>query len=304
MDMDALTLDQFRVLMTVVQEGSFSAAARKLNRAQTAITYAIQKLEEQIGVDLFDRTAYRPILTESGRALLPRVRTILQEVDSFSVQARGIAGGLETELSLVVDSMFPMSLLVGALAGFQEKFPFVQNRVHVETLGAAAQAIVDGAADLGLITAFASELADLMRTTVARVELVPVAAPEHPLCQMDGPLPTDVLRAHVQLVLSDRSSLTEGRDLGVVAVRTWRLADLGAKHAMLLAGLGWGSMPLHMVSADLKARRLVRLRPTTWDGSDRAPKLAMVLARRHDRVLGPAGTWLVHQLTHRSAALF
>ena len=295
--MDALSLDQLKVFDMVVQEGSFSAAARKLNRAQSAVTYAIQKLEEQVGAELFDRSGYRPALSEAGRALLPRARRILEEVDDFAVQARGIAGGLEAELALVIDSMFPMQTLVDALAGFQQAFPSVQTRIHVETLGAASQALLDGAADLGLVTEFASEFEGLERTPVGEIELAAVAAPCHPLAQIDGVLTPEVLREHVQLVLTDRSSLTAGRDYGVSAVSTWRIADLGAKHAMLLAGLGWGSMPLHMVEADLEAGRLVQLLPGIWDGSTRMPRLGVVVARRRDRALGPAGRWMLGRLT-------
>jgi DNA-binding transcriptional LysR family regulator len=297
MDMDALSLDQFRVFAAVIDAGSFSAAARRLNRAQSAVTYAIQKLEEQVGAELFDRSGYRPVLSEAGRALAPRVRRILEDVDAFAVQARGIAGGLEAELALVVDSMFPMPPLVAALAGFQQRFPSVQTRVHVETLGAAAQLLLDGVADLGLVTAFASEQPALTRTPVGEVELVPVAAPGHPLAAAAGVLSPEQLRDHVQLVLTDRSALTAGRDYGVAATRTWRLADLGAKHVMLLAGLGWGSMPLHMVEADLAAGRLARLRPASWDGSAEMPRLGMVLAHAAGRPLGPAGRWLAARLS-------
>ena len=300
MGMDAFSLDQLRVFATVVQEGSFSAAARKLHRAQSAITYAVQKLEEQVGAELFDRSAYRPVLSEAGRALLPRARRILEEVDDFVVQARGIAGGLEAELALVVESMLPMTTLVDALTRFQAEFPSVQTRIHVETLGASSQLLLDGVADLGLVTEFASQFEALERTPVDEIELVPVAAPAHPLARMQAPLDQDVLREHVQLVLTDRSELTAGRDFGVTAVRTWRIADLGAKHAMLLAALGWGSMPLHMVESDLEAGRLVRLRPRSWDGSDRMPRPEVVVARRRDRALGPAGRWMLERLTARA----
>ncbi len=297
MKMDALSLDQFRVFDVVVETGSFSAAARKLNRAQSAITYTVQKLEEQVGAELFDRSGYRPVLSEAGQALLPRVRRILEEVDGFRLQAHGIAGGLEPELSLVVDSMFPMAALTGALAGFQDRFPSVRTRVHVETLGAAVQALLDGAVDLGLLTEFASGFAELERTAVGEIELVPVAAPAHPLASVEGVLEPDALRDHNQLVLTDRSALTAGKDYGVAALRTWRIADLGAKHAMLLAGLGWGSMPLHMVADDLEAGRLVRLRLASWDGSARMPRMPTVVAHRRDRPLGPAGRWLLAQLS-------
>ena len=297
MEMDALSLDQFRVFAVVVETGSFSAAARKLNRAQSAITYTVQKLEEQVGADLFDRSGYRPVLSEAGRALLPRVRRILEEVNGFTLQARGIAGGLEPELSLVVDSMFPMSALTEALAGFQAQFPSVQTRLHVETLGAAVQALLDGAVDLGLVTEFASGFPELERTAVGEIELVPVAAPGHPLALAEGVLEPDALRDHNQLVLTDRSALTAGKDYGVAALRTWRIADLGAKHAMLLAGLGWGSMPLHMVRDDLDAGRLVSLRLSSWDRSDRMPRLPTVVAHRRDHALGPAGRWLLARLS-------
>src|SRR5262245_34912582 len=105
--MDSLTLDQFSVFATVVAEGSFAAAARRMNRAQSAITYAIQKLEEQSGVQLFDRSAYRAELTEAGRALLPRAKRILDDVADFRLQARGVTEGVEAELSLVIEAYMP-----------------------------------------------------------------------------------------------------------------------------------------------------------------------------------------------------
>jgi DNA-binding transcriptional LysR family regulator len=291
--MDALTLDQFQVFATVVDEGSFSAAARRLNRAQSAVTYAIQKLEEQTGAELFDRSAYRPTLSEAGRALLPRVRRILTEVADFRVQARGIAGGLEPELALVVDSMFPMRTLLCVLHDFQAAFPSVQTRLYVENLGAAVTAVVDGLADIGIVTAVASS-SELRTRPVAEIELAPVAAPDHPLATLGRPLEPADVRDHTQLVLTDRSELTAGRDHGVLALRTWRLADLGAKHAMLLAGLGWGGMPLHMVEDDLAAGRLARL--TFADARD-FPTLDMLVAVRADKALGPAGRWMAERIT-------
>src|SRR5690349_3791458 len=140
--MDSLTLDQFAVFAAVVAEGSFAAAARRMNRAQSAITYAIQKLEEQSGVALFDRSAYRPELTEAGRALLPRARRILDDVDDFRLQARGVTEGIEAELSLVVDAFAP-DFLAPALKDFNEVFPLVQLRLAIEFFQATAQALED-----------------------------------------------------------------------------------------------------------------------------------------------------------------
>jgi DNA-binding transcriptional LysR family regulator len=142
--MDSLTLDQIQILLTVVDQGSFSKAAKKLNRAQSAVTYGIQKLEAQIGIPLFDRTAYRPALTEAGRTLLLRARRIAEETNAFRDAARSLASGLEAELTIVLDSMFPMPPVVAALRAFTERFPTVPPRVYVQPLGAAAELVLDG----------------------------------------------------------------------------------------------------------------------------------------------------------------
>jgi DNA-binding transcriptional LysR family regulator len=294
--MEAITIDQLRVFHQVVEAGSFSAAARASHRAQSAITYAVQKLEEQLGTELFDRSGYRPALNEAGRALLPRATRILEELAAFKSQARSIAGGVEPELSLVVDPLFPALSVVQALARFQREYPAVQLRVQVEALGAAVQAVVDGSADLGITLQFAADAADLHTTPMGEIELVPVAAPSHPLAKLKGKIPPEALRDELQLVLTDRSGLTRGKDFSVYSVKTWRLADLGARHELLRAGLGWGSMPVHMIAEDLAARRLVKLDLRRPDGSAKLPRPSVVLARRKDKVLGPAGTWLAARL--------
>jgi DNA-binding transcriptional LysR family regulator len=294
--MNAVTIDQLRVFRQVAEVGSFSAAARSMHRAQSAITYAVQKLEEQVGAELFDRSGYRPVLSEAGRALLPRATRILDELAAFGAQARGIAGGLEPEVSLVVEALYSTPLLLGVLADFQREYSSVQLRISVETLGGTVQALRDGAADLGVCLDFAQALPDLQATPMGHVDLVPVAAPGHPLARKKGPIPLEATRDHVQLVLTDRSPLTRGKEYTVFATRTWRLADLGARHAMVVAGLGWCSMPLHMVKDDLAARRLVRL-DIRWPGGVKGfPSPGVLLARRKDKVLGPAGAWLAQRL--------
>jgi len=296
MVLSAITIDQLRVFRRVVEAGSFSAAARAMHRAQSAVTYAVQKLEDQVGAPLFDRSGYRPVLSEAGRALLPRATRILEELAAFHTQARAIAGGLEPEVSIVVDPLFPMRRFVEALGDFQREFPPVQLRVYVETMGASVQAVLDGRADLALTIDFAADSAELETVPVDTFELVPVAAPGHPLARAKGRITPEMVRDHVQLVLTDRSPITKGKDYGILAVRTWRLADLGARHELIRAGLGWGNMPLHMVAEDLRKKRLVRLDIRRPGGPWRP---AVVLARRKGKVLGPAGQWLVKRFSEK-----
>jgi DNA-binding transcriptional LysR family regulator len=265
-----------------------------MRRAQSAVTYAVQKLEDQFGLDVFDRSAYRPVLTEAGRALLPRARRIAGEVGAFRAQARGMAAGIEAEVSITVDSMFPMPLFLAAIKDFQLCWPSVSPRVLVDNLGSTAERLLDGTSIIGLLSPVVADTPDLVKRPAARIRIVPVVAPDHPLASWSGEIPPEIARDHVQLVLTDRSKLLAGRDFGVVSTQTWRLSDLGAKHAMLLAGLGWGGMPEHMVADDLATGRLVRIDPPLLrQGQD----MTIFIAHRLDAAIGPATRWLADRLT-------
>ena len=301
--MESLSLDHIEVLLRVVEHGSFSGAGRALNRAQSAVTYAIQRLEEQVGAPLFNRDAYRPVLTDAGRALLPQARRIVAEAQTFRMQAAGIAGGLEPELTLVLDSMFPIQHVLPLLKAFRVQFPSVPPRIYVESLGAAAGLVIDGTCDLGLVPTGFSMSDSLQQWKLFPIELLPVAAPVHPLAQIGGEIDAALMADHVQLVLTDRSGLTGARDHGVLSAMTWRLGDLGAKHAMLVAGLGWGSMPAHMVADDLAQGRLVLLRPAQWGGRGGPLLLDMCCTHRLDKPLGPAARWFLDQCRRDEADL-
>lgn len=293
--MDALTLDQFAVFVAIIETGSFAAAARRLNRAQSAVTYAIQKLEAQSGVTLFDRSAYRPVLTEAGQALLPRVKRILDDVADYRLQAREIATGLEAELTLVLDAYAPPAVLNGTLEAFSRCFPRVALRILVEPFEAAAETLRSGTADIGLLIALFGQIEDFERSACGSVPLVPVASPDHPLARLGGRFSARLLREHTQLVFGSWAEMREQRDYGVHGANRWRISDLDVKHQLLLAGVGWGSMPRPRVDGDLAAGRLVELQPDRWEGADRMPDLPLVVAHAADRPLGPAGRWLVQR---------
>ena len=292
--MDALTLDQIRVFLSVVDEGSFPKAAKSLQRAQSAVTYAIRKLEAETGVPLFDRSAYRSVLTPAGRALLTRARRIAEEAGAFREQARGLASGLEAELGIVLDSLYPMPRIFDALRAFTEQFPTVPPRLYVASLGAAANLVTDGTCAIGLLPGNIAELAALKFAPTTTFHLCPVVSSSHPLASIQGIIEPHVLGQHVQLVLTDATTLTAAKDWGVLSSRTWRLADLGAKKSMLLAGLGWGNMPAHMVEDEIKDGRLTVIQPA---GSDSLTPLVLGAAYLSEHSLGPAGRWMLNYLT-------
>ena len=291
------TVDQLRIFLAVAEEGSFNRAAKKLGRALSVVSYGIAGLEAQLGVTLFSREgSRRPELTEAGRALLADARSVADEVDGLIARARSIRQGLESELSLAVDVMFPSSVAAAVLHEFQSVFPTVDLRLHVEALGAVAALVLDGRADLAIAGPDILDLPALERRAVGHVELTPVAAPGHPLAEAREIKPGET-RQHLQLVLTDRSPLTEGREFSVFSPRTWRLADLGAKHALLLEGIGWGNMPRHAIGEDLRAGRLVELKLP-----DAPPmQYSLYALWRKDALPGPASSWMLDALSERCA---
>ncbi len=291
---DGISLDQLRVFIAAADAGSFSAAGRSLGRAQSVVSQTIANLEDQLRVVLFDRSARYPSLTEQGRILLADARVVAGGVDMLKTRAKGIAGGLEPELSVVMDLMFPMDALTEVAASFERAFPFTPLRLHVEALGGVAQDVLDRRCGLGVMGPLPVSLPELVTERLLAMPMLMVAAPTHPLGQHAGPVDSAALGRHVQLVLTDRSELSKGREFGVFSPRTWRLADLGAKHAFLRAGLGWGGMPMAMVARDIAEGRLVEIEME--DAPRPRTTLAMSAAYRADAPPGPAGRWFIEQL--------
>jgi DNA-binding transcriptional LysR family regulator len=290
------SLDQLKVFLTVVETGSFAAAGRQLGRATSAISYAVANLELQLGLAMFDReSTKKPQLTEAGRAVLAEACAISRGMDNLHAKVKGLAAGLEGEVTLAVDVLLPTHRLVDAMQAFEAKFPTVGLRLHVEALGAVMQLVQAGTATIGVSGPLLAPAPGIERIEIGGVDLVPVAAPHHPLA-MSNSNTAGAARDHVQLVLSDRSSLTEGVDFGVVSLRSWRLADLGAKHALLLAGVGWGNMPEPMVREDIAAGRLKRLDLPDWSGTF----CTFHIIHRTDTPPGPAAAWLIKRFAQQA----
>jgi DNA-binding transcriptional LysR family regulator len=285
------TFDQLRIFLAIVDTGSFAAAGRRLNRAVSVISYGIANLEAQLGLSLFDREGTRkPVLTVAGRALLAEARSISHGMDGLRAKVKGLLDGLEAEVDLAVDVMLPSERLGKVLRAFAQAFPTVQLRLHAEALGAITAMVLDRAAVIGVSGPLSAGVEGIESMAAGLVPMVPVAAPDHPLGRMEAIAP-GAGRNYTQLVLTDRSRFTEGQDYSVSSPKTWRLADLGAKHALLREGIGWGNMPLPMIEGDLVAGTLVRLvMPDHSGGTYRFSGIW-----RRDTPPGPAASWLLDQ---------
>lgn len=290
-----LTLDQWRVFVTVVDEGSFSAAARRLRRVQSAVSHAIRTLEQLTDCVLFDRSEHIPVLTPAGQALLPQARRFVQDADALAARARRGVDGVEPRLSVCIDAVFPVDGVVDMARAFARAFPEVELTLRTESLSAVTALVKNDVVDLGVCLPPA-DVSGLEVEHLGEVRMVPVAHTRHPLAQRGGPLSARELDEHVQIVLSERISadvdVSTTPDQGVVSGRTWRVLDLETKQALIAAGLGWGNLPEHRVQ---KTRaQLVVLDVAAW-GPQRF-RLDLACVQRRGVVCGPAARFVKEAL--------
>jgi len=281
-----VTLEQIRTLLSVAEEGSFSGAARKLGRVQAAVSQSIHRLESQLGLRLFDRSSRSARLTARGEAVVAAALRIAGEAEHFDRFVEDLKRGHETELSIVVDSMFPSDALVTFAREFGDRYPSVDLTVRTETLSAAAALVRDRWAAIG-IAGTDTDLSDLEQRHIVDIRMIPVVAPSHPLARVEGMIEDTTLADHVQIVLSERSeSKAHGTTgPGIFSTKTWRVVDLMTKHALLVGGVGWGHEPEHIVHADLRQGRLVELHLAAWQSN--APRRSLSLVYRKRGSLGP-----------------
>jgi DNA-binding transcriptional LysR family regulator len=291
--LDGVTLDQLRTFIAAADEGSFSAAGRKLRRAQSVVSQTLANLEGQLGVKLFDRSARYPQLTDEGRSLLIDARSIADTIDGFKARARALREGLEPELAVAIDVMYPMDGLTRAATHSRERFPHTALRLYVEALGGVIQPLLDRTCHLGVIGSLPIIPDELASELLLDVPFVTVVGAQHPLAAKRGIVSRSTIAKHVQLVLTDRTTLSKGREYAVLSPLTWRLADLGAKLAFLRANLGWGHMPSHMVEQDLDAGVLVKIRV---EDAPRDMVMPMKVVFRKDTPPGPAGRAFISHL--------
>ncbi len=291
---DALTLDQLRLFLAVIDAGGFSAAARSLKRAQSAVSYGVANLERQLGAILFDRSGRKPKPTQAGDELAAEARAVCAQVDLLRARALGIARGVEPRLAVAVDHMFPLPALVHALREFRDRYPTVSLTLHTEALGAVAELVAGGVCSIGIGGVVPKWPAELERRPLARVPMLHVAARTHPLARHRGPIPGHIVRQHVQIVLADRSRHSQDYEIGIYSERRWRVLDLAAKHELLRAGLGWGGMPMHVVAGDLAKKQLVRIQ--VEEAGTATFEAALFAMHRTAEPPGPAGRWLIDRL--------
>jgi DNA-binding transcriptional LysR family regulator len=268
------SLDHWAVLAAVVDQGGFGPAASALHRSQSAVSYAIARLQSALDVPLFSLKGRRAVLTAEGGTLLQRARPLLRDLATLERLARSMKQGWESALRLVVDAAFPRELLLKIVAELRQLCPNTEINLSDAVLSGAEEVISDGSADVVVTSRVPPQY---LGEFLMDVSFLGVARPDHPLFQLDRPLTVDDLARHVQMVVRD-SGTRAPRDEGWLgAERRCTVSSLEASLAMIEAGLGYGWIPEHLIADSLPQGKLRAL--PLGAGGRRKMSLHLVVVR-------------------------
>jgi DNA-binding transcriptional LysR family regulator len=255
-----VTYDQLIAFLAVADEGGFGAASATLHKSQPAVSKLVRNLEDELGVALFDRSQYRATLSDAGRLLRERAAAVVEQTEALRTFGRHLGGRIEPVVRLAIEAVTPVDQILVILRGVQERFPTVRVELSTESLAGAADALREERAVIAVATTLGVGLTKLERVHVCTVRIHPVARRDHPLATCGTPIPAALLRAHPQIVLRDSTHDPAAPSLNVLedGVR-WSVTDVTAKRDVILAGMGWGGLPEHVVSDALASGVLVRL---------------------------------------------
>ena len=256
-----ISLDSLRVLDAIDRKGSFAAAADDLHRVPSAVTYSVRHVEEALGIDVFDRSGHRAVLTDAGRELLAEGRRLLQAAADLECRVQQVAKGWEAELRIAVDTWIGIDRLFGIVGEFYAQNTGTRLRMLHEVLGGTWDALAAGRADLAIGAPGEPPAGRNYATRVlGRVEMLFVAAPFHPIVKERMPLADAVIERHRAVSVADTSRLLPPRTVGLLSGQdTLTVPSLEAKAAAHVAGLGVGFLPRAIAEREAQAGRLVIL---------------------------------------------
>ncbi len=254
-------LDQLLVFQEVAEIGSFSAAARRLNRTVSAISYTITQLEEQLDLLLFDRSGYRPKLTKDGQSLLRDAHIIIRKIERFEGRVSSLKEDIAVNTTISIDRLFPIRPLAAALAKFANKYPQIQINIQQKSFKQAQIDVKNGDAQIGIASLRDdSSLEGFDGRQIASREIILVAAKNHPLSLLEEPFPIAQLDDYRQIILSesDIDSIHYGYEVHVTDV--WAVDSIQLLKELVSEGVGWAYVTRDMVSEELESGIICRPR--------------------------------------------
>lgn len=276
-------LEHIRLFVSVAEQRSFSAVARDMKRAQSAVSNAIALLEADLGVCLFDRSSGRqPRLTEAGSALLEEAREVLRQCERLDGRALALLRGEEARLRLAHDEAMPYLPVLDSLEALAERYPSVEVQLASAAQGDVARKLLERRADLGLLFHHEQMPEALERQVLGSVEMVTVCAVGHPLAA-ERRIGRQQLARHRQIA-PQQSGYPGSEQL---SPQMWRADSFYFMAELLMRGLGWAWLPRHVVQYPAYQNLMVEL-VSDWT----PPSLVVEMVWRRDQPLGPAARWL------------
>jgi len=267
-----ISLDQWSALVAVVEAGGYAAASARLHRTQSTVTYTIKKLEDRLGLKVFELQGRKAVLTPIGQVLYRRGKALLEEASRVEHAASALARGWEPEIRLAVDIIFPTWLLLDCLAAFGQERPDTRIELIESVLGGTEEALTEGRVDLAI---GGNVPGGFLGDALMQVRFVCAAAPTHPLHQLGRTLTLDDLRQHRHLVVRDSGAL-RSRSGGWLNEKRWTMTHKATSIRAARMGLGYAWYPEENIREELADGTLVPL--PLAEGRERYATLYLVYA--------------------------
>ena len=284
-----VSLEQWRTLQAVVEQGGFAQAAKHLHRSQSAVSYAVQRLQDNLGVPVLRLEGRRAVLTEAGEVVLRRARQLLRDANALEALARELKAGWEAEIRLVVDAAFPSEILMMALQAFAPHDRGTRVLMQEVVLSGAMDALRDGTADL-VISAGLPET--VLADELIEIEFLAVAHPNHALHQLGRVLEFSDLRREMQIVIRDSGHYQVTDHGWLESEHRWTVSSIDRAVSTVIHGLGFAWLPRHYLTAHL-ATDQVKILPLAQGQSYRTH---LYLSYAHPEHVGPATRLLTEHL--------
>ncbi len=266
-----MNLYQLKILIKIVETGSFSGAAKNLSQTQPGVSIAVKKLESELGIKLFSRNQYRAQLTAEGNAIYQKAKRIVQQSDELLNLGKQLSSGIEPEIWIAIDSLFPTSIVIDLFRHYVETYAETRFDLSIEYVGGAKDRLMTSDANMAI---FSKDeiVAGLESKPLMKVHLFPVAAPDYPAARMDKELNDEELKQHIQVIVGDssrsvRQETNPNYPTGAVGLlkdgKHWIVNENTIKKEIIMAGLAWGRLPEYQIREELATRRLVPLKTRT-----------------------------------------
>lgn len=269
-----VTLEQWKALIFVVDSGGYEKAAEALNKSQSSVTYAVQKLQAQLGVKAFEVKGRKAVLTQTGEFLYRRARALVEEAANTERAAKELSAGWEAEIGIAVEAAFPVWLLLQCLDAFGKESPHTRIEAIETVISGTAEALLQGQAQLAITgivpPGFLGEM-------LMPVRFIAVAHPEHPLHKLGRPVTLQDMQAHRQLVIRE-SGARRATKPRLEAAQRWTVSHMTTSIGAASRGYGYGWYPEYRIREEIAAGTLKAL--PMRDGGESVAQLYLVFADR------------------------